>query len=186
MTFLSRSSNSPRYFVPATTVPISKDITLLSFNVSGISLFTIDSAKPSAIAVLPTPGSPISTGLFFVRRLNTSTTRVISCSRPITGSKRPSLATFVKSRANESSVGVPSLCCFCGSFFFASSGFPSILTTCARVFVILTSKFCRTRAATPSFSRMSPSNRCSVPTNVWFILRASSIDNSMTFLARGV
>lgn len=28
-------------------------------------------AKPSTIAVLPTPGSPISTGLFLVRRCNT-------------------------------------------------------------------------------------------------------------------
>lgn len=63
-------------------------------------------AKPSAIAVLPTPGSPISTGLFFVRRDKTSTTRVISFERPITGSGEPSRATAVKSRAKLSSVGV--------------------------------------------------------------------------------
>ena len=42
-------------------------------------------ARPSTIAVLPTPGSPIRTGLFFVRRLRTWMTRRISSSRPITG-----------------------------------------------------------------------------------------------------
>ena len=38
---------------------------------------------------LPTPGSPISTGLFFVRRERTCTTRRISSSRPMTGSSFP-------------------------------------------------------------------------------------------------
>ena len=38
------------------------------------------------MAVLPTPGSPISTGLFFVRRDRTCMTRSISFSRPMTGS----------------------------------------------------------------------------------------------------
>jgi len=38
------------------------------------------------MAVLPTPGSPISTGLFLVRRDSTCMTRSISFSRPITGS----------------------------------------------------------------------------------------------------
>ena len=37
------------------------------------------------MAVLPTPGSPMSTGLFLVRRLSTCMTRRISSSRPITG-----------------------------------------------------------------------------------------------------
>ena len=40
----------------------------LFFNPSGTSPRTILCANPSTIAVLPTPGSPISTGLFFVRR----------------------------------------------------------------------------------------------------------------------
>ena len=44
------------------------------------------SASPSTIAVLPTPGSPISTGLFLVRRASTWMVRRISSSRPITGS----------------------------------------------------------------------------------------------------
>ena len=46
-------------------------------------------ARPSTIAVLPTPGSPIRTGLFFVRRLRTWMTRRISSSRPMTGSSLP-------------------------------------------------------------------------------------------------
>ena len=46
-------------------------------------------ARPSTIAVLPTPGSPISTGLFLVRRDSTWMTRRISSSRPMTGSSLP-------------------------------------------------------------------------------------------------
>ena len=60
-------------------------------------------ASPSTIAVLPTPGSPIRTGLFFVRRLSTWMTRRISSSRPMTGSSRPSRAASVRSRPNFSS-----------------------------------------------------------------------------------
>ena len=41
------------------------------------------------MAVLPTPGSPISTGLFLVRRDSTWMTRRISSSRPMTGSSLP-------------------------------------------------------------------------------------------------
>ena len=52
------------------------------------------------MAVLPTPGSPISTGLFFVRRLSTWTMRRISSSRPITGSILPASARAVRSTAN--------------------------------------------------------------------------------------
>ena len=47
--------------------------------------------EPSTIAVLPTPGSPISTGLFLVRRERTWITRRISSSRPMTGSSLPLL-----------------------------------------------------------------------------------------------
>ena len=54
-------------------------------------------ASPSTTAVLPTPGSPMSTGLFLVRRLSTCTTRRISVSRPMTGSSLPSRATAVRS-----------------------------------------------------------------------------------------
>jgi len=58
------------------------------------------------MAVLPTPGSPMSTGLFFVRRARIWMTRSISCSRPMTGSSLVSRASWVRSRANSSSTGV--------------------------------------------------------------------------------
>ena len=70
-TAFRRSSNSPRYFAPATRLPKSRDNRRLCFKLSGTSPFTIRKASPSAIAVLPTPGSPIRTGLFFVRRDST-------------------------------------------------------------------------------------------------------------------
>ena len=60
-------------------------------------------ARPSTIAVLPTPGSPISTGLFLVRRVRTWMTRRISSSRPMTGSSLPSSARSVRSTPNFSS-----------------------------------------------------------------------------------
>ena len=60
-------------------------------------------ARPSTMAVLPTPGSPMSTGLFLVRRDSTWMTRRISSSRPITGSSLPWRATSVRSRPYFSS-----------------------------------------------------------------------------------
>ena len=45
---------------------------------SGTSAATIRRASPSTMAVLPTPGSPIRTGLFLVRRERTWITRRIS------------------------------------------------------------------------------------------------------------
>ena len=63
-------------------------------------------ARPSAIAVLPTPGSPMRTGLFFVRRLSTWTTRRISSSRPMTGSSSPRAARSVRSMPNFSSAWI--------------------------------------------------------------------------------
>ena len=102
-TALSRSSNSPRYLAPATSAPKSRDSTRLSLRPSGTSPLIIRWANPSAIAVLPTPGSPINTGLFFVRRCNTCIVRRISSSRPITGSSFPSSALSVKSTVYFSS-----------------------------------------------------------------------------------
>ena len=102
-TALSRSSNSPRYLAPATSAPRSSASRRLSFRLSGTSPFTMRSARPSTIAVLPTPGSPISTGLFLVRRESTWMVRRISSSRPITGSSLPSRAAAVRSRAYFSS-----------------------------------------------------------------------------------
>jgi hypothetical protein len=96
-TALSRSSNSPRYFAPASMAPMSSDTSVLSRSDSGTSPLTMRWASPSTIAVLPTPGSPMSTGLFFVRRESTWMTRRISSSRPITGSSLPRRARSVRS-----------------------------------------------------------------------------------------
>ena len=102
-TALIRSSNSPRYFDPASRAPMSSAHTRLPFKPSGTSPATIRWARPSTIAVFPTPGSPIRTGLFFVRRESTWITRRISSSRPMTGSSLPCSASSVRSRPNFSS-----------------------------------------------------------------------------------
>ncbi len=88
-TRLRRSSNSPRYLVPATSEARSSVSTLLPINTSGAVPSTIFCARPSTIAVLPTPGSPISTGLFLVLRARIWMTRWISLARPMTGSSLP-------------------------------------------------------------------------------------------------
>ena len=85
-TAFRRSSNSPRYLAPATSAPRSRENIFLSFRLSGTSPATIRRASPSAMAVLPTPGSPMRTGLFLVLRERIRITFLISLSRPITGS----------------------------------------------------------------------------------------------------
>ncbi len=96
-TLLSRSSNWPRYCAPASMALRSSDTNRLPRNESGTSPATMRCASPSTTAVLPTPGSPMSTGLFLVRRDSTWTTRRISSSRPMTGSIFPSRARAVRS-----------------------------------------------------------------------------------------
>ena len=91
-TALSRSSNSPRYFAPATIAARSSESSRRPLSESGTSPATTRWARPSTTAVLPTPGSPIRTGLFLVRRESTWITRRISASRPMTGSSLPSSA----------------------------------------------------------------------------------------------
>ena len=113
-TALSRSSNSPRYLEPATMAPMSSATRRLSFRPSGTSPATMRWASPSTIAVLPTPGSPMSTGLFLVRRDSTWITRRISSSRPMTGSSLPLRAASVRSREY-----------FCSAWYF-SSGLGSV------------------------------------------------------------
>ena len=69
---------------------------LLERKFSGTSPSTIRCAIPSAMAVLPTPGSPTSIGLFFVRRERICSTRRHSSSRPITGSSLPVRASSLR------------------------------------------------------------------------------------------
>src|SRR3989344_766727 len=98
MMALRRSSNSPRYFVPAMSDPRSSDASSFPLSDSGTSPLAIRWASPSAIAVLPTPASPISIGLFFVRRERIWMTRLISSSRPMTGSSLFFVESFVSWR----------------------------------------------------------------------------------------
>ena len=106
ITALMRSSNWPRYFVPATIIARSSTTMRRSSSSSGTSPSTTRWAKPSTMAVLPTPASPSSTGLFFVRRLRIWMARSISFSRPITGSSFFWRASSVRSRPKLSSAGV--------------------------------------------------------------------------------
>ena len=115
-TFRIRSSNSPLYLLPATIPERSSTTTRLFFTVSGTTPDTIRCARPSAIAVLPTPGSPTRQGLFLVRRLRIWIIRAISRSLPTTGSSFPSAAIAVRSRLYWSSTGVPEPFFFCMAF----------------------------------------------------------------------
>ena len=103
-----RSSNSPRYLAPAINAPMSKAINFLLRNDSGTSPLIMRNAIPSAMAVLPTPGSPIKTGLFLVRRDKTCIARRISSSRPMIGSILPSRAASVRSCAYLPNASYPS------------------------------------------------------------------------------
>ncbi len=103
-----RSSNSPRYFAPAIMLPKSSEMSVLSSSISGTLPETMFCASPSATTVLPTPGSPTSTGLFLVLRERISTTAAISLSLPITGSSSPAFAAAVKSRPYFCSRDLPS------------------------------------------------------------------------------
>ena len=120
-TAFNRSSNSPLNFAPATSAPISREISFTSFKLSGTSPRTIRCAKPSTIAVLPTPGSPISTGLFLVRRFSTCIIRLTSSSLPITGSSFPFFASAVKSVEYFSSAFM-----FSSAFLLSTFLFPLI------------------------------------------------------------
>ena len=101
-TILARSSNSPRYFVPATRLAISSENTVFFSRILGTLPSVIINASPSAIAVLPTPGSPTIMTLFFLRLARTSVISISSSSLPMTGSISPS-ADFTLRLAQKSS-----------------------------------------------------------------------------------
>ena len=93
-TALKRSSKSPRKRVPASSAPVSSAKTSASFSAPWTSSSSSRVASPSAIAVLPTPGSPTNTGLFLRRRQSTSIVRCSSSARPISGSSSPCARAF--------------------------------------------------------------------------------------------
>ena len=178
-TALRRSSNSPRNFAPAMIAPRSSETTRLSLSDSGTSPRTIRWARPSAIAVLPTPGSPIRTGLFFVRRESTCMTRRISSSRPTTGSSLPARASAVRSRPYFSRA------------WYVPSGFGEVTrwpprTEASAPRMASRPAPWRSRSFWPSPpTSAAPRSRCSVEVYSSPSRRASSWARSTTRLARG-
>ena len=103
MTAFRRSSNSPRNLDPATSPGMSSHRTRFCLMASGTPPAAMACARPSTTAVLPTPASPSSTGLFLVRRDSVWMACRTTPSRATTGSRRPSRASCVRSRLNFSS-----------------------------------------------------------------------------------
>ncbi|MBA7536292.1 hypothetical protein ES705_28555 [subsurface metagenome] len=133
------------------------------------------------MAVLPTPASPTITGLFLVRRVSICITRLISLSRPITGSSLPRRASSVRSRAYfsreryllsalESVTRCPPRM-FCRARYTFSWSMP---------------KRCRMPAASPFCSPAIAINRCSMPMNSSLSLLASAAAASTSRVMRGV
>ena len=120
----SRCSKAPRNWVPATMPARSSAMTRTPRSGSGTSFSAIRRARPSAIAVLPTPASPISAALFLRRRVSVSTTCSISLVRPMTGSTRPARASAVRSVPNSSRVCVAERCRVCAPWRAPEIGHP--------------------------------------------------------------
>ena len=157
ITTFRRSSNWPRYFVPAMSDPRSSDDPPVVEVLRDVAVDDL-LGEPSTIAVLPTPGSPIMAGLFLVRLQRICMTRSISSSRPMTGSSLCSRASWVRSRPNSSRAGV--------AVFF------SVFWTTPRRTKLIVSWRAPNRFAPrlrrifppiPSSSRMRPRRRCSLP-----------------------
>ena len=168
---------------------------------------TMRCARPSTMADLPTPGSPMSIGLFFLRRLRICDILSISFSRPITGSSLPSLAALGMSTPKLSSTGVsfdgfaccvPAVCCCCwllplllGRLSSSSSWSvkpkPLVMLLVSGVIDFIESAIfgyvrsfaSRISAARLFFSFSMPSNRCSASA-VALNARASSVQNLNT------
>ena len=101
-TFRSRSSNSPRYLVPATRELADSSIKRLPRSSGGTFPSTIRWARPPTMVVFPTPESPIKIGLLRSLSINVCINRRISLSRPMRGVNCFILACFVRSRPKRS------------------------------------------------------------------------------------
>ena len=153
---LRRSSNWPRYLVPATINERSRARMRLSARNDGTSPSAMRWANPSTMAVLPTPGSPISTGLFFVRRQRIWMTRSTSPSRPTSGSSWLSMAAWVRSRENSAKRD--------DSRWRCGAAFSCVLrASSSRMVERRRPRSCRISAAKHFSSRSKPNSKCSVP-----------------------
>ena len=192
ITFRIRSSNSPLYLLPATIPDRSRTTTLLFLTESGTIPEIILCARPSTIAVLPTPGSPTRHGLFLVLLLNIWIRRAISFSLPTTGSSFPSAAIAVRSRLYWSSVGVVeflfSFCffCICSSSNVELESISAAERTVLYSFWIFTPIVYNSLVPTQSVSRSIARSRCSVPACSSFCFSASFTACSLIFWALGL
>ena len=125
ITPFKRCSKSPRYLVPASNAPMSSEYTMASLKMSGTSFWVMRQAKPSAMAVLPTPASPTKSGLFLRRRHRIWMVRSTSNSRPMSGSILPSLAIWLRFWVYCSSGEAFSLPLALASLPSSASGLPS-------------------------------------------------------------
>src|SRR5215217_4226637 len=100
---LRRSSYWPRYVVPARSATESSESKRRLRMAMGTVPDAMRCARPSAIAVLPTPAAPTSAGLFLPWRRRMSIVRAISSSRQRTISRRPARASAVRSRVKRAS-----------------------------------------------------------------------------------
>src|SRR5277367_6044743 len=179
MMVFSRSSNCPRYFVPATISERSSDRMRLSARNGGTSPSAMRCANPSTMAVLPTPGSPMSTGLFFVRRQRIWIARSSSRSRPTSGSSWPSIAAWVRSRLNSASNDA-SFGRFTGTFS------PALRPSSSRTVERRNPRSSKISAPKDFSSRSTPNNKCSVPTCLWGVLREEKSFGAEILLEQGL
>ena len=96
----SFSEKEPRSWVPARTLAMSSSTRTRPSRAARSRW-----ATPSTMAVLPTPGSPTSSGLLVRRLPRMSMVSSTSRSRPTSGSSFPSAASSVRFRAREESQG---------------------------------------------------------------------------------
>ncbi|MPM73940.1 hypothetical protein SDC9_120925 [bioreactor metagenome] len=153
--------------MPANTDVKSNDTSRFSLNSKGTSPMAMRCASPSAIAVFPTPGSPIKTGLFLVFRLRMRITSLISPSRPITGSSFCFCAKATRSLA------------YLLSASYVSSGLSPVTRAAPRTVLSAVKKSCSlivkrlNRAFTiRSGDDIRPMKRCSTERYSSFILSA--------------
>ena len=119
----SLSSNSPRYFVPAMTEPMSRRIRLTFLSSAGTLPSAIRAASPSTIADFPTPGLPTSTGLFLLLLSSIVISLSSSFLQPMSGSMRPRFASLTRSTANLERTEAPSAALFSDFRSFSSLSF---------------------------------------------------------------
>mmetsp|Transcript_40636 Transcript_40636/g.96538 ORF Transcript_40636/g.96538 Transcript_40636/m.96538 type:complete len:363 (+) Transcript_40636:1197-2285(+) len=147
-TLLSRSSNSPRYFVSATRRPSWREMRRFPCRLAGTSPEAILCARPSTMAVLPTPGSPSRHGLLLRRRTRIRIVLSSSLSRPIIGSRQPSSACSVRSVPHSlSTLFFPSRFVFPPAptlAFLSPSADSPPRSSSSRVSMLTSSSFCRT------------------------------------------